>query len=47
MLHVERTDHVDARFEQLKNVLIAFLISAKGSVGVRQFIDDGYLGAPS
>ena len=46
MLHVERTDYVDACFEQLKNVLIAFLISAKRSVSVRQFIDDGYLGAP-
>ena len=43
MLHVQRADHVNARLQQLQNVLIAFFISAKGGVGVRQLIDDGDL----
>ena len=44
MLHVDRGPDVDARVEQLLDVLPAFGMPALGRVGVGEFVDDDELG---
>jgi hypothetical protein len=44
MLDVERRPHVDARVEQLLNVLPALGMAAVGRVGVGELVDDDQLG---
>ena len=44
MLDVERRPHIDAGGEQLLNVLPALGMTAVGSVGVRELVDDDQLG---
>jgi hypothetical protein len=39
MLHVDRGQDIDARFEQLLDILPALWMPATGSVAVRQFVD--------
>ena len=40
MLDVQRGDHVDARVEQLLDVLPALLVARSGGVGVRELVDE-------
>ncbi len=43
MLDVDGRDHVDARREQLLDVLPALGVAGAGDVGVRQLVDEGDL----
>ena len=47
MLDIERRPHIDARGEQLLDVLPALGMAAVGSVGVGEFVDDDELGLAS
>ena len=44
VLHVHRGDHVDARGEQLIDVLPTLLVAATGRVGVRQLVHQRHVG---
>lgn len=44
VLHVDGGQHVDARGEQLLDVLPALLVARTGDVGVREFVHNGHFG---
>ncbi len=46
VLDVQRGDDVDPLGQDVLDILVPFGVPAAGNVGVRQFVDEGYLGFP-